>query len=158
MIRQLLRGAATGAAAGAAGTTALNVVTYLDMTLRGRAASTTPERTVDQIATRTGTHIPGDEQQRGNRRTALGALSGLMTGVAIGAGYGIARACGFRPPLWAGALAVGGAAMIGADTPLALLGVSDPRTWSRTDWLSDVVPHLAYGAVTAATYPATDHR
>ena len=35
-----------GAAAGAAGTTALNVVTYLDMAVRGRPASSTPERTV----------------------------------------------------------------------------------------------------------------
>lgn len=32
-----------GLAAGAAGTTALNAVTYLDMALRGRPASTTPE-------------------------------------------------------------------------------------------------------------------
>ena len=36
-----------GAAAGAAGTTALNVVTYLDMAIRGRPASDTPERSVE---------------------------------------------------------------------------------------------------------------
>lgn len=40
-------------------------------------------------------------------------------------------------------LAAGAAAM-------AALGVSDPRSWSATAWLSDAVPHLAYGLVTAA--------
>ena len=34
-----------GAAAGAAGSTALNAVTYLDMVVRGRGTSSTPERT-----------------------------------------------------------------------------------------------------------------
>ncbi|GIH12916.1 hypothetical protein [Rugosimonospora africana] len=154
MIRQVL----LGAAAGAAGTTVLNAVTYADMTLRGRAASTTPERTVDQVVGRAHTHIPGDEEHRGNRRSALGALSGIATGIAVGAAYGMARAAGFRPPLWAGALAVGGAAMLSADVPLAALKVSDPRTWSRTDWLADAIPHLAYGAVTAATAEAVCDR
>jgi hypothetical protein len=152
MIRQLL----SGAAAGAAGTTALNAATYLDMAWRARPASSTPERTVDQLAARAGTQIPGDDEQRGNRRTGLGALSGILTGVAVGAGYGLARACGLRLPLWAGALAVGGAAMLGADAPIAMLKVSDPRTWSRADWLSDALPHLAYGLVTAATYEAAE--
>jgi hypothetical protein len=27
--------------------------------------------------------------------------------------------------------------------------VTDPRTWTRLDWSADIVPHLAYGAVTA---------
>ena len=35
-----------GAAAGAAGTTALNFLTYVDMAVRGRPASSTPEKTV----------------------------------------------------------------------------------------------------------------
>jgi len=26
---------------------------------------------------------------------------------------------------------------------------SDPRSWAAADWASDVVPHLAYGVVTA---------
>jgi hypothetical protein len=150
MMRQILR----GAAAGAAGTTALNAVSYLDMLFRARAASSTPERTVDRIAERTGEHIPGDEGQRDNRRTALGALTGIVTGIAVGAAYGLVRAAGLRPPAWAGALAVGGTAMLAADLPIAALRVSDPRTWSRTDWLSDAVPHLAYGTVTAATFDA----
>ena len=40
-----------GAAAGAAGTTALNAVTYLDMTVRGRGTSSTPEQTVEALET-----------------------------------------------------------------------------------------------------------
>ncbi|GAA5183066.1 hypothetical protein GCM10023322_21440 [Rugosimonospora acidiphila] len=154
VLRQML----LGAVAGAAGTTALNAVTYLDMVWRARPASSTPERTIDQLASRVGTHIPGDDEQRGNRRSALGALNGIVTGMAVGAGYGLARALGFQPPLWAGALIAGGAAMLTADGSITALGVSNPRTWSRTDWLSDAIPHLAYGAVTAATYTATDHR
>jgi hypothetical protein len=27
--------------------------------------------------------------------------------------------------------------------------VTDPRTWAPVDWVSDAIPHLAYGAVTA---------
>jgi len=37
---------------------------------------------------------------------------------------------------------------------MAALGVSDPRSWGATDWASDVVPHLAYGLVTAWTADA----
>jgi hypothetical protein len=42
-----------------------------------------------------------------------------------------------------------------ANGPMTAMGLTDPRTWSRTDWLSDVLPHLAYGWVTASTYAAT---
>lgn len=69
--------------------------------------------------------------------------------MAVGAGYGLARALGFRPPLLAGALVTAAAAMVGANGPMAALGVSDPRTWGATDWLADVVPNVAYGLVTA---------
>ena len=32
------------------------------------------------------------------------------------------------------------------DGVAAALGVEDPRTWGREEWLADVLPHLAYGA------------
>ncbi len=38
-----------GAAAGAAGATALNALTYVDMAVRGRPASSTPETTVERL-------------------------------------------------------------------------------------------------------------
>lgn len=44
----------------------------------------------------------------------------------------------------------GAATMASTDTPLAAVGVADPRSWSATDGLSDVVPHLAYRLVTTA--------
>jgi hypothetical protein len=49
---------------------------------------------------------------------------------------------------------LGAAAMAGSDVPATFLGVTDPTTWSRTAWLSDIVPHLVYGAVTAAAFRA----
>src|SRR5258706_288280 len=142
-----------GAAAGAAGATALNAATYLDMAVRARPASTTPEGPVGGMGTLAPPATPGDEQRRGNGRTGLGALLGIVPGTAVGAGYALLTGRR-RPPVWLGSVVAGGLAMLSSDTPLALLRVSDPRTWSRTDWISDAVPHLAYGPVTAATYPA----
>jgi hypothetical protein len=34
---------------------------------------------------------------------------------------------------------------------MAATGLTDPRSWSLADWLSDAVPHVAYGVVTAWT-------
>jgi hypothetical protein len=45
----ILRSVLTGAAAGAAGTTGLNAVTYMDMAGRGRPVSGAPEDTVDRL-------------------------------------------------------------------------------------------------------------
>lgn len=151
IIRQLL----SGAAAGAAGTTALNAATYLDMAGRGRPESETPKKTAEELADRAHVDIPGDEDAAGNRASALGALSGIVTGVGVGAAYGLARGLGVRMPLWAGVLATSAGALVGSNGPMTALGVADPREWSTVDWISDVVPHLAYGLVTAATYEAT---
>jgi hypothetical protein len=41
---------------------------------------------------------------------------------------------------------------------MTVLKVTDPRTWSAADWLSDAFPHLVYGAVTYATLDALDRR
>jgi hypothetical protein len=49
-----------GAAAGAAGTTALNAVTYLDMAIRGRPASSVPDQAVRTIGGKLGVEVPGD--------------------------------------------------------------------------------------------------
>src|SRR3954468_1758615 len=73
-----------GAAAGAAGTTALNIVTYLDMALRGRPASTTPDRTVERLAGTAHLSIPGEGERRASRVEGLGALTGLVAGVGVG--------------------------------------------------------------------------
>ncbi|MEI4273115.1 hypothetical protein TEK04_15420 [Klenkia sp. LSe6-5] len=145
-----------GAAAGAAGTTVLNTVTYLDMVLRGRGTSDTPEQTVEALADKAGVDIPGSGDTRDNRVAGLGPLTGVAAGVGVGVLAGLARAAGFRPhPLVGGLVATVGA-LVGANGPMAVLGISDPRTWSATDWAADVVPHLAYGIATHSTLAALD--
>lgn len=153
MIRALLR----GAAAGAVGTTALNAVTYLDMAVRGRPASDAPQRTVEALARWVGAVPPGEGETRANRLTGLGALAGIATGVGVGAVLGLARWYGWRPPPALGAVLAGAAAMAASDVPMAGLGVTDPRTWSATAWLSDVVPHLTYGVATTAVLESVPH-
>ncbi len=138
-----------GLVAGAAGTTVLNAVTYADMAVRGREASSTPERTVQALAGQAGISVPGDRQARQNRLTALGALLGSASGLAVAVGAAKVRALGVRFPAPVDAVLTAAAAMAVTDAPMAALGVSDPRQWTRADWISDAVPHLAYGAAVA---------
>ena len=149
-MQDMTRGVLLGAAAGAAGTTALNVVTYLDMAVRGRPVSSTPEDTVEALSALVHVPVPGAAETRSNRLQGLGALTGLVAGVGIGALLGAARAAGWRPGLAAGASAATLGALLGTNGPMTVLGVTDPRTWSVSSWVADIVPHLAYGAVTAA--------
>src|SRR3954464_4553184 len=85
-----------GAAAGAAGTTALDAVTYLDMAVRGRPTSSTPERTVEMLAEGLHLSIPGEGQTRQNRLQGIGAVTGIVAGTGVGVLVGMARAAGFR--------------------------------------------------------------
>lgn len=154
VLGRLGRGLLAGAAGGAAGSTALNATTYLDMALRGRATSSAPEDTVTTLAEKTGTTIPGDQDSRSNRVAGLGPLLGLLTGVGVGAAFGLARAAGWRPPLPVAGLLTGAAAMAGSDVPMTALGISKPTTWTGTDWAADAIPHLTYGLVTAVVTQA----
>lgn len=153
---RLGRALLSGAAAGAAGTTALNAVTYLDMAVRGRPTSSTPQDTVKRLSDKAGVTIPGDQEAHDNRVDGLGPLTGLIAGVATGVLLGALRSAGFRPPLTVASVAAAAAAMVGTDGPMAALGVSDPRTWAAKDWVADIVPHIAYGAVTAALLDQLD--
>jgi hypothetical protein len=150
-MQKLLEGLLFGAAAGAAGTTALNAVTYLDMAARGRPSSSTPEESVEKMAEQAGVTIPGDEETRQNRVSGLGPLMGLLTGTSTGSVAGLLRIVGVRLPLPLGAALLGAGAMIGANAPMVRMGLTDPREWGVSGWLSDLVPHAAYGLVTAAT-------
>ncbi len=143
-------GLVAGAAAGAAGTTALNAITYLDMAFRGRGTSSAPEDTVEALADKAGVAIPGDDDTRQNRVSGLGPLTGLIAGVGVGAVLGLARTAGWKPHLAVAGLVAAAGAMVATDGPMAALGVVDPRSWAASDWLTDVVPHLGYGIVTAA--------
>ena len=151
-----LRALLAGAAAGSAGTTALNAVTYVDMAARGRPASETPQQSVERLSDEAGVDVPGAGEQRENRVQGLAPLLGIVTGVGVGVVLGLARRLGWRPPYVVDALAATAVAMVGANVPMAQLGISDPRSWSASDWAADLVPHVAYGAVTAATLQAMD--
>src|SRR5581483_3325160 len=99
---------------------------------------------------------PGSGEDRTHRVEALGALSGIATGVGTGV---LAAVLGVRHlPLPAGAVLTGAAAMAGADVPMTRLGLTDPSRWSATDWLSDALPHLAFGLATAWTLRAAAKR
>lgn len=145
-----------GAAAGAAGSTALNAVTYADMAVRGRPTSSTPEQTVEELAETAHVPIPGDGDTRRNRVQGLGPLTGLLAGVGVGVAVGLVRASGYRSRPIAGTVLTTAGVLLAANGPMTALGITDPRTWSATDWLSDLVPHLAYGAVVQATMDAFD--
>ena len=144
MFRVLLK----GALAGAAGTAALNAVTYLDMAVRARPASETPQQAVDKLADRFGRPVPGTGEDKRNRLAGLGALLGAATGVGVGAIAGMLAPVLGRLPGPLVALLVGGAAMTAVNVPLKQLGITDPATWSVSDWASDAIPHLGYGAAT----------
>lgn len=145
-----------GVAAGAVGVTALNAVTYLDMAVRARPASTTPQDAVDISARKVGIEIPGDGESKSNRLQGLGPLTGIATGLAVGAATAVIRR--WRPGMSfpVTALLAGATAMVAADGPMAALGVTSPRKWSVGDWLADVIPHLGYGVATAAVLWLTE--
>ncbi len=145
---------ARGLAAGAAGTTVLNAVSYLDMALRGRPASSDPDRLVDAVADRAGVDLPGRGAQRDSRRTALASLAGIGNGLATGVLASVARSAGMRFPPVVGAVLTGATSMAATDVPLAALGVSDPRAWGAAGWTTDVVSHLAFGAGVQAVLQA----
>jgi hypothetical protein len=151
----MIRAVLTGIAAGAAGTTALNAVTYLDMTVRARPASTTPDETVGKAEELTGLSLsakgPGSDEA-GNRRAALGALLGIAAGLGTGALYGLVRPRLGGVPLALLGTGAGLVANVGTTGPMAALGVTDVRTWPAESWVSDLVPHLAYGFATAAVW------
>ena len=147
--------AVRGAAAGAAGTTALNAVTYLDMAVRGRGASSTPEQTVEKLAAQA--HVPlGHGEERENRLQGLGPLTGLAAGIGTGVLVGLFRAAGLRSQPVVGTALITAGVMAAANGPMVAMGITDPRSWSATDWISDVVPHLAYAAVVKTTMDAFD--
>lgn len=148
-----------GLVANAAGTVTLNAVTYLDMATRGRPASTTPEITVAKLEERSGVSLSregSDSDLAANRRSGLGALMGIAAGLITGLGYGLLRPRTRAVPVVLAGLAAGLGANAGTAVPMAALGVSDPRTWSASSWIMDIVPHLAYGFVTAAVFDAMD--
>jgi len=160
-----------GIVAGAAGVTALNVTSYLDMLVRGRPASDLPARVAGKLADEMGLPLDfdvsggegaasdesdedGAPETLGNRQEALGALLGMAKGVGIGVLYGVIRLIIPRPPAWLAGAALGSLAMAASDYPVARLGLTEPRDWSASDWAAEVLPHMCFGVVTALAFEA----
>ena len=139
-----------GLLAGAAGTVALNVVTYLDMAWRGRPGSSLPSRAAGELAEEAGVPL-GGEDEASHRKSALGQLLGYVAGLGIGTAYG-PMAARLHLPVAAAAVGLGVAAMVSTDAAHTALGVTDPRTWPAQSWAADIVPHLAYGLATAKAH------
>lgn len=142
----------TGLIAGAAGTVALNVASYLDMAVRGRGASSAPAETAGQLADTTGVDLAEEPATADNRRSGLGALMGYVTGLGVGAAYGALHSRVGRLSRPAAALGLTAAATVASTGPMTMLGITDPRQWDAKSWAMDLGPHLAYGVVTAVVY------
>jgi hypothetical protein len=151
----MLKRALWGAAAGAAGTAVLNLITYVDMLVRARPASSVPADTADRLANRAGIQLEADDaESTQNRRTAAGALLGFGAGIGLGAAYGVVeKAIPDMPAPISGAF-VGLAAMAASDVPATVIGATDPLTWDAAGWLADLAPHYGYGLATVLVYRA----
>jgi hypothetical protein len=144
-----------GAVAGMLGTVVLNVVTYLDMLVRGRGSSSVPADTAGRLADEAGIELSSEgpeSKTAANRRSALGSLMGYVAGISVGLVYGAVRPRLRSAPVVVAGVGAGVAAMAASDVPAAGTGATDPRSWGTSGWLSDVIPHAAYGIATAVAY------
>jgi hypothetical protein len=144
-----------GVLAGAAGTTALNAATYLDMAVRGRPASSTPQQTIERAAALVDVSLPRDKRTKDAMESGLGAVLGALAGVGAGVALGAVRGLTGRPRSTTGTIATAWAmAMVVGNGPMTVLGVTDPRQWTSVDWAADVVPHVAYAVAAGVTLEA----
>jgi hypothetical protein len=143
--------------AGAAGTLAIDAVTYADMALRGRPASPIPGRAVDALAARYGLRL-GRRATAKHRREALAALLGHATGIGAALTLPLAEPLVRRLPPAAASVALGLGSMAASDLSTIRMGLTDPRTWGVAGWAEDVVPHVVFGTVTVAVYRALRSR
>jgi len=155
----MLGSALRGMVAGAMGTVALDITTYMDMVIRGRSSSNATSKLVDTIAEKirlplSSQGVGSQDQTAQNRESALGALLGYVNGLGAGCIYGMLRSQSDEIPIPLAGTLVGLTAMAASDVPLVTLGVSNPKTWGISGWLADLIPHLVYGIVTVATYEA----
>jgi hypothetical protein len=141
-----------GAIAGAVGTYAIDVTTYLDVILRARPSSSVPGDTVERILRRVGIDVAsGDDERATARRNGLGALMGYGAGALGGVLYAtiVRRMPG---PTWLRGMVLGTGVMALTDGASVAAGATDARSWGAAGWLADSVPHAIYGLVTAAVY------
>jgi hypothetical protein len=144
-----------GAIAGAAATSALNIATYTDIAVRGRAESDVPATMVKNIAEAAGVGaLASDDATAQNRRSGIGALMGYADGLGVGVVFGALRPMLRGVPVLLAGVAAGAAAMALTDAVIAKSGASDPRTWAAGDWAADAIPHVIYGVALALSFDA----
>jgi hypothetical protein len=142
-----------GAIAGAAATSALNIATYADIAVRGRAESDVPSKMVKNIAEAAGMGaLASDDETAQHRRSGIGALVGYADGLAVGVAYGALHPAMRGMPVLLAAVVAGAAAMALSDVAIATSGASDPRTWGAAGWIGDAIPHLVYGLALALSF------
>lgn len=149
--------AIAGLAAAAAGTAAINLTTYLDMAVRGRASSEMPAKLVKRMEDAAGVSLGADEGPSSsgrNRREAVGALLGYANGLAVGVVFGLLRPAMKQVPAPVAGIGLGFVSMAATDVPAIASGVTDPRSWGASGWLLDAGSHAVYGIVTAVAYDA----
>lgn len=157
----MLRNILIGAAAGAVGTVALNIATYADMAIRGRPGSGVPAQIVTTLADRTEVDLAlesDDEEVAQARASGIGALMGYYVGLKVGITYGLLRTRFQSVPTPLASIVTGAAAMAASDIPAAKLGVTDPKTWGKSGWASDIIPHLIYGIFTVLVFETLYNR
>ena len=140
-----------GLAAGCVGLVALEMVSYVDQYLRARPPSESPARLGEAVGDELGLDL-GTGQRRANRAGAVGPLAGYWDGLLLGVAWSMLAPRDANALTGTGLLTAG--AMVGSNGPLVAFGITDPRRWSREDWLSDLLPHLAYGIATTTTIAA----
>lgn len=148
-----------GAIAGATGELALNVISYADMLVRARPASGMPAKVAGRLTEMGGIELaqPGERADKSAvREEAVGALLGYGMAVGTAVAYAVIRRAGVRLPIGVAGLAMGGAAMAVSDTTATALQATDPTAWGISGWMADIVPHVTFGVVAAATLELID--
>lgn len=144
---------AYGIAAGAAGTAVLNATTYADMAIRARPASKVPRRVVKQVARWTGVRRLPPQRTQG-----LSMLLGYADGFGAGVLYGVMRPRMKNAPWYLMGAGLAAFTLLLSEGSATAMGKTNPRTWGVSGWLTDLVPRLLYGCVTALVYDALIER
>jgi hypothetical protein len=152
MRKGLTHRVARGAIAGALGTFAIDASTYVDMAVRGRPSSNVPQETVQHYADELGVDFGEDGTKEQARRSGVASLAGYATGVAGGVVYGALAPLLRVFPRGLRGVGLGLGVMAATDASSVLAGATNPREWGTSGWLSDLVPHLVYGVVTASAF------
>lgn len=154
-MKKLLTSIGLGIVAGAFGTFILNLVTYLDMIVQGRSASAVPSQIAGRVAEKANFEPIAEHNQAPEasaRRSATGALMGYATGLSMGIVYAISRMVVQDVSRPVAGVALGLAAMASSDIPATATNVTNPRQWSAANWMSDIIPHLAFGFATVSLF------